>query len=87
MPLTNAERQARWRDKRNALATQAGRARNAPLDVLVAAREKRGVITAQERRLAVQRLLKGLNPEYDGQLLRWLRAWASPKRTRSKGKL
>ncbi len=86
MPLSNAERQRRFRAKRNALATQAGRTRNALLDVLVAAREKRGVITAQERRLAVQRLLKGVDPEYDGQLLRWLRAWALPKRIRSKGK-
>jgi hypothetical protein len=75
MPLSNAERQRRFREKRDALAGEAAHTRNAPLDLLVAAREKRGVITARERRLAVQRLLKGVDPEYDDQLLRWLRTW------------
>jgi len=78
MPLSNAERQRRFREKRNALAGEAARTRNVSLDLLVAAREKRGVITARERRVAVQRLLKGIDPETDSALLKWLRAWSPP---------
>ena len=47
MPLSNAERQRRFREKRNALATEAGRTRSISLDLLVAAREKRGVVTTR----------------------------------------
>jgi hypothetical protein len=74
VPLSNAERQARWRAKRNALALQVGATRNAPLDILVADRPKRGVILPKERRLAVQRLLKSANPKDDAELLAWLRS-------------
>ena len=76
MPLSNAERQRRFREKRNALAGEAARTRNVSLDLLVAAREKRGVITTRERRVAVQRLLKGIDPKQDAQLLTWLRSWS-----------
>jgi hypothetical protein len=78
MPLSNAERQRRFREKRNALAGEAARTRNVSLDLLVAAREKRGVITARERLVAVQRLLKGIDPETDSALLKWLREWSPP---------
>ena len=61
----------RWQEKPGA------RAQPIP-HLLVAAREKRGVITARERRVAVQRLLKGIDPETGSALLKWLRAWSPP---------
>jgi hypothetical protein len=81
-PLSNAERQRRWREKRNALARQAGIVRNAPLDLLIKDREKRECITATERRRAVQQLLKTIDPEEDAALLSWLRSWLRSGRQR-----
>ena len=75
MVFSNAERQRRWREKRNALAQQAKHERNASLDRLIAERERRGDMTAKARRLAVQQLLKRVDPETDAELLTWLRAW------------
>jgi hypothetical protein len=74
MALSNAEKQKRWRDKRNKLAGEAARLRNAPLDSLIADRIKRGKLTAYERRLAVQRLLKNLDRDDDAELIAWLRS-------------
>jgi hypothetical protein len=86
MPLSNAERQRRFRRKRNTLAGEAARTRNV-LDLLVAAREKRGVITTRERRVAVQRLLKGIDPETDSALLKWLREWLPPGAGKTKRRI
>ena len=63
------------------------RTRNIALDLLVAAREKRGVITTRERRVAVQRLLKGIDPETDSALLKWLRAWSPPGAGKTKRRI
>ena len=64
----SARSATRWQEQPRARA----------LDLLVAAREKRGVITTRERRVAVQRLLKGIDPETDSALLKWLREWSPP---------
>jgi hypothetical protein len=80
MVLSNAERQRRWRAKRNILAGEARQFRNAPLDHLIADHEKRGAILPRERKLTVQRLLKGADPEEDAELIDWLQSWLPPKR-------
>jgi hypothetical protein len=74
MALSNAEKQKRWRDRRNKLAREASRLRNAPLDLPIADRIKRGKLTADERRLAVQLLLKNLDRDDDAELIAWLRS-------------
>lgn len=68
-------RQRRWRDKRNTVVRQTKHLRNALLEHLIANRDKRGLICAKERRLAVQQLLKSAEPEYDAELISWLRSW------------
>jgi hypothetical protein len=73
MALTNAEKQKRWRNKRNALARQAGRLSNLPVDRLVQDQIKRGKVCSKDRRLAVQHLLKNVDAEEDAELLTWLR--------------
>jgi hypothetical protein len=80
MVLSNAERQRRWRDKRNTLARQALRVRNAPLDHIAGDRIKREHLSAKERRLTVQRLLKDVDAETDAELLRWLWSWRGSRR-------
>jgi hypothetical protein len=74
MPLSNAERQRRWRDKRTALAHEAKKTRNWQLDLLVKDRIQRDVLLPKERRLAVQLLVKSADAEDDAELLAWLRA-------------
>ena len=78
MPISNAEAQRRWRDKRDALAKEAKHLRNASLKHLITEREERGSITAKTRRLAVQQLLKDIDPEEDAELIAWLRTWEAP---------
>jgi hypothetical protein len=74
MPLSNAERQRRWRDKRTALADEAKKTRNWQLDLLVKDRIQRDVLLPKERRLAVQLLVKSADAEDDAEMLAWLRA-------------
>ena len=74
MVLSNAEKQRRWRDKRNQLAREAGRLRNASIDRLIADQLKRGEVTGKGRRSAVQMLLKGLDRDDDAELIAWLKA-------------
>jgi hypothetical protein len=67
VPLTNAEKQRRWRDRRNKLATEASRLRNMPLHRLIADRLDRSEILPRDRRQAVQLLLQGLDHEEDAE--------------------
>jgi hypothetical protein len=46
MAMTNAEKQKRWRDKRNALARKASHASNARLDAIIRDHNKRGLGTS-----------------------------------------
>jgi hypothetical protein len=64
--LSNAERQRRWRAKRNTLAKQATRLRD-------------GLITGKERQRAVRQLLEPVNPQLHPELVRWLRDWIAGK--------
>lgn len=78
MALSGAERQARHRAKRDALALKAGVAKNGLLDVIVADRIKRENLLPKERRLAVQLLITSADPAEDAELVAWLEAIVAP---------
>ena len=75
MALTNAEKQKRLRDKRDAFSRQASKLRNAPIEALIRDHIKRGQVLPRNRMAAVQLLLKRIDSEEDAELLAWLRKW------------
>jgi hypothetical protein len=74
MALSNAERQKRWREKRNVLAGKAYLG-NAPLDVIIADHIRNGRMTRELMMFSMKALLKAVKPKRDAELLAWLRQY------------
>ena len=61
MGYSNAERQQRWRNKRNKLAREATKLKNRPLDSHIKDRIKRGLVGVNERLRCVELLLEKID--------------------------
>jgi hypothetical protein len=59
--MSNAQKQKRWRNKRNKMAREASRLKNRPLDSHIKDRIKRGLVGVSERLRCVKLLLEKID--------------------------